>query len=1060
MRNLIELALNNSRAVTVAMLSIVVLGVLTLTRVPMDILPVYNNPAVQVLTFYSGMPAENVAGTVTNPMERMTGQAAGMRRQESRSIVGVSIVRNYFRADQDPNGALTQINSLALGEIPNLPPGTLPPVVLPYDPTGTVPVCVVAVDSQTANEVALYDVGRYEVRNYIMSSPGANAPVVYGGKIRAILAEIDPIKMESRRLSLREVLTAIEEYHLFLPTGDANIGGMDYNIDSNSMYIKPGHMVDIPLRVRPGSVDFLGDVGTVKDTHLIQTSAVRIDGRRAVYIPVYRQHGSSTLQVVDHLKQALPGIQSKLSRGDVKLKMMMDQSVYVRQSIKSLATEGVLGAVLCSLVILVFLGEWRMTLIAALLIPLAVLTALVGLNASNQTVNVMTLAGLALAIGPLVDTAIVVLENTHRHLSEGAEPREAAKQGAGEVVLPELVATGSTLLVLAPLALMPGSGQFLFMPLALTVALAMIAAFLLSMTFVPSRAANWLKPHRKDEHAKPGLVGRIAGKIQAGINAGLNGYQRLLEVALRHRLAVVLGAAALLVAVVVVTIPILRREFFPETDSGAFVIYVRADTGTRLTATEQRVAQVEDLIRETAGDDLELVISDMGVWADWSAAYTPNAGPMDAVVNVQLKPDRRHSSQTYARRLRDAMQHDARFTGLEVAFNTGGTIRSALNEGAVTPVNVRVTGKDLRKAHAVAERLRQAVSKVDGVVDARVMQRLNYPSYVIDVNRAMARKLGLTQKEVMQNVVAAIKSSIQFNKHNFWFDPKTHNQYYVGVQYPEKDIKTLQTLLNVSITSPVQNEPIPLSNVVRLRPSEMAAEVTHTDLQKTVDVTMNVEGRDLGHVADDVSRILNEYGESEGNSTWAPYDPDAGDAQAAGGDPGPPDRRVRPDAGDVSELRHRPDAGGGVRVLPDGGAAGFVPDSAGDFGGGAGGPGRGAAAAAVDGHGAERAVAAGRDFHGGHRGVEHGADGGLRAGAAGAGAFDAGGGDPQGGSDPGQAGGDDGAGGAVRAGADGAGAGARQRGKCAPGSGGDRRFAGGPGHDAGGGAGAVRAGGA
>jgi multidrug efflux pump subunit AcrB len=874
MHTLIDLALRNRRAVTVVMLSILVLGGLSLTRIPMDILPVYKNPAVQVLTFYSGMPAADLANTVTNPMERMTGQAAGMRRQESRSILGASIVRNYFHGDVDPNGALTQINSLALGEIPNLPSGTLPPVVLPYDPTGTVPACLIAVDSESEGESTLYDVARYEVRNMVMNLPGTNAPVVYGGKIRAVLAEVDPTKMESRGLSLTDVLRAIEEYNLFLPTGDAKFGLLDYAIGSNSMYRNPREMADIPLRTRPGSVDFLGDVARPRDTHLIQMCAVRVNGKREVYIPVYRQQGASTLQVVDHLKDNLPDIQSRLSRPDVKLKMVMDQSVYVRQSIKSLAVEGVLGAVLCSLVILVFLGQWRMTAIAALLIPLAVLAAVVGLYALGETLNVMTLAGLALAIGPLVDIAIVCLENTHRHLGSGASPEEAARAGSGEVVMPELVATLSTLLVLAPLALMAGAGQFLFKPMALTVALAMLGSYLLAMSFVPSRAAAWLKPHRAGHNGRTaGLAGRALAKVQAAIDMAIRWYTRQFERVMRHRLLTVAAAAASLALVLVLLTPHVRREFFPETDAGAFELFVRADTGTRLEETEKQVAAVENYIRHTVGDDLELIASMLGVWADWSAAYTPNAGPMDAVVNVQLKAERHGSAQGYARKLRDGMARDPRFAALDIAFNTGGAIRSALNEGGVTPIDIRVEGKDVKKAHEVAEQLRKAVVQINGVVDARVLQRLDYPEYVVEVNRAKARQLGLTQREVMQNVVATLKSSIQFNKKNFWFDPRTHNQYYVGVQYPEKDIRSLETLLNVSITSPVQQKPIPLSNLVNIRPTTMAAEVTHANLQKTIDLTMNVEGRDLGHVADDIINVLGQHGVARGKSTWLPYDP-------------------------------------------------------------------------------------------------------------------------------------------------------------------------------------------
>ena len=486
---LIELALNNARAVTVAMLAIVVIGVLCLSLIATDILPIHDRPGVQVLTFYTGMPAESISNAITNRMERWAGQASGMRRQESRSIMGTSIVRNLFHSNVDPNGALTQTNSLALAEIPNLPPGTLPPIVLPYDPTDTEPSCIVAVDSDSQGESALYDVARYEVRNYIMSSPGANAPVVFGGKVRCVLAYLDPLKLQARGLSPVDVMTALDRYNVFLPTGDAKFGDLDYAIDSTAMYKAVEHMKNIPLRVQPDKIDFLGDVARPEDSHFIQTNVVRINGKREVYIPVFRQHGASTLGVVDHLRDALPEWPVRLSRPNINLKLVMDQSIYVRQSIKSLMTEGILGAALCSLTVLLFLGQWRMTVMAVLTIPITVMASIALLYASGQTMNVMTLGGLALAIGPVVDSAIICLENTERHLSEGASVRQAAKLGASEVAMPELTASVCTLLVLAPLALMPSSGQFLFKPMALAVAFCMAVAYILSRTFIPSCCA-------------------------------------------------------------------------------------------------------------------------------------------------------------------------------------------------------------------------------------------------------------------------------------------------------------------------------------------------------------------------------------------------------------------------------------------------------------------------------------------------------------------------------------------------------------------------------------------
>ncbi len=664
-----------------------------------------------------------------------------------------------------------------------------------------------------------------------------------------------------------DALEAIERYNVFLPTGDAKFGDIDFAIDSNSMFDAVEQMESIPLRKKAGSIDFLGDVAKVQDSHLIQMTAVRVDGRRQVYIPVYRQSGASTLGVVDSLRASLPAMQAKISRPDIELKLVMDQSIYVRESIRSLMVEGLLGAVLCSLVILLFLGQLRMTAIAVLMIPAAILAAVGCLYATGETINVMTLAGLALAIGPLVDLAIVVLENTHRELVDIGDPRTAALNGASEVVMPELVATLSTLLVLAPLAVMPGSGQFLFRPMALAVAFAMLAAMIMAMSFVPSRCAIWLKPiHRRSRHEdeadadhardKPGVLGRWFSRWEASVESAIDWYRRRLDWVMRHRLLTLSVPAVVLVALLVAVGPRLRREFFPEVDTGAFEVYVRAPSGMKLEATEREIAEVEKLIKQTVGDDLELVISTLGVRADWSAAYSPNSGPMDTVVNVQLVGNRRHSAQDYVHRLRRSLRDDPRLVNLEFAFNDGGMVRTALNEGRTTPINLQIVAKDRDKGHQVVQAIHRAVEQIDGVVDARVMQRLDYPEYVLDIDRAKSHRLGLTQQDIMKNVISAIKSSIQFDKHNFWIDPISRNQYYVGVQYSEDDIHSLETLLDVPISGLEQETPVPLSSVVRIQPRTIAAEVTHSDLLNTIDLAMNVAGRDLGHVAADVTRTV------------------------------------------------------------------------------------------------------------------------------------------------------------------------------------------------------------
>jgi multidrug efflux pump subunit AcrB len=915
MNGLIRFSLGNPRAITVLTLTVVIGGAVALAVIPADILPVYRSPAVQVLTFYGGMSATNVEADITSRMERWTGQAAGTARQESRSIVGASIIRNYYTDDTDPSAALTQVNSLATAAIPNLPPGTLPPVILPYDPTSATPVALVALNSRTQGESVLFDTARYQVRNMIMASPGANSPVVYGGRLRTVLAFLDRNKLQARNLSPIDVMDAIDRYNIFLPAGDAKLGGADYALDSNSMYELVERMGDIPIRADARGVVFLRDVATPRDASLVQTNVVRVDGRRQVYIPVYRQQGASTLGVVNNLRDNLPDMKDRVTTPDVDLKLVMDQSVYVRQAIESLAWEGVLGAVLCSLVILLFLGEWRMTVIAVITVPVAVLGAIAALYGFNQTVNVMTLAGLALAVGPLVDCAIVCLENTHRHLGLGAKPKEAAFLGASEVAMPVLAATLCTLLVLLPLALIPGLGPFLFKPMFLAVAFAMVAAYLLALTLVPARCAAWMRPHghkpieshtydyqdrNVHENAPPkGSLGRLFETWEGVIDAGIRGYTRLLGAALGARGLVIGSAFATLAAVIVLVGPHLRREFFPEVDAGAFEVYARCPSGTRIEVTEGYVEAVEKYVKAKAGGDLELVISETGLTADWSAAFTPNGGPMDAVVKVQLTPDRGRSAQEYVALLRKGFADDPEFARLlrevydrkvaareipaevpafsrgnvEFAFDAGGMIRSAMNEGKSTPINVRITAKNLAKARAVGEGVLRGVREVDGVVDARIIQRLDYPQYMIEVDRAKAADLGLNQGDVMRNVVAAFNSSVQFNKRNFWIDPASHNQYYVGVQYPEGDISSLETLLDVPITSPVQKKSIPLRNIATLRRANVPSEMVHTYLQPTIDLSMGVQGRDLGHVAADVTRVVAHFGKERPGGGWTPFDP-------------------------------------------------------------------------------------------------------------------------------------------------------------------------------------------
>jgi multidrug efflux pump subunit AcrB len=813
-------------------------------------------------------------------MERWTGQANGIARQESRSITGASVVRNYFQGDADPAGALTQVNSLALAAVPNLPPGTLPPVVLPFDPTSSTPVSIVALNSKTETESTLYDIGRYEVRSMIMSNPGAISPIVYGGKVRAVMLYLDRIRMAARGLAPVDVMNATDKFNVFLPTGSVKVGDTDYAIDSNSLIDLVDRMGAMPLKAESGNVSYIRDVATPKDSSFVQTNVVRVDGRRQVYIPVFRQTGASTLTVVDTLKKSLQSMQERLTRPGIDLKLVMDQSIYVRSSIAALVQEGLLGAILCSLVILIFLGELRMTMIAILTLPLSVLGAIVCLYVTGNTINVMTLAGLALAIGPMVDSAIICLENTHRHLGFGVEPEEAAYLGASEVALPELVSTLCTFLVLAPLALMPGMGQFLFKPMALAVAFAMISAYLLSRTLVPSFSALLLKPHDPHhESNKPqSRFIRLFHRWESLIDSGIAQYCRGLDFVLRFRIQTIAVGAMLLITVLLWYGSVLRREFFPAVDSGAFEMVMRGPSGLRIEKTEEYVADAETLLRETIDEhDLQLIISEIGVVADWSAAYTPNAGPMDTILRVQLSPHRQHSAEYYIDRIRAKVATSERFSQFEFGFDSGGMIRSALNEGKSNPIRIRVTGKNQKVAYEIASAMKQEVVKINGVVDARILQRLNYPQFMITVDRAKAADLGLTQDDIMRNVVAAANSSISFNKRNFWIDPISFNQYFVGVIYPEQEFQSMEDLLDIPITGAGQSIPVQLRSLATITRTTVSTEMNHTNLQASIDLVMSVSGRDLGHVSEDVQKLVNKFGEPDGQGAWNPYDPQSTD---------------------------------------------------------------------------------------------------------------------------------------------------------------------------------------
>jgi len=506
---MVKAALKNPHAVIVLALAIFVIGLTAISKLPTDILPTFKTPAVQVVTFYPGMPAEVMEKDITTRLERWTGQSNGIARQEAKSMVGVSVVKDFFREDVDPNTAMSQVTSLAMSDLYYLPPGTIPPMVMPFDPTATIPLALISVSSPTFDETKLYDVAYFDLRNRLQSITGVIAPAVYGGRLRRILAYVDPLKTQARGLSPLDVINAIRDFNVMIPTGDAKFGALDYQINANGMVPAVAQLNDLPLRVGNGPTTYIRDVAQVEDSNQIQTNVVRVQSKRQVYIPIYRQPGANTIAVVEGIKAQLKPILERIK--GINLDVVMDQSIYVRQAIRNLVQEAGLGFLLAAVMVFIFLGSARPTIIVLIALPLAVLGALIGLYFTHETLNAMTLGGLALVIGLLIDQSIVVIENSQRHLEMGKSAFESARDGALEVGKPLLIITVTLAVVFFPIVFITGIGKFLFTPLAKAVIMALGTSYVLALTLVPACAAKFFRrAHASSDraNARTSLVGR------------------------------------------------------------------------------------------------------------------------------------------------------------------------------------------------------------------------------------------------------------------------------------------------------------------------------------------------------------------------------------------------------------------------------------------------------------------------------------------------------------------------------------------------------------------------
>lgn len=846
-RGITAFAIANPHFTIVACIISLVLGGLSLVLLPKDLLPSSNQPAVQILSFYTGMPVEHVEQDLTYLYERYTGQAVGVEKQESRSLTGVSIVKNFFNPSIDLSNAIAQSGSLVMSVLRKLPPGTQPPLILPFDPMAAVPLAMCAIGGEGKKESELQDIGRYYVSNIIQSVPGAMAPTVMGGNLRQIIVYLDPSKLQKFNFSPVQVMDKLNLMNTFIPAGDMKVGKFDYPIVSNGLVDKVEDFNDFLLRSQNGIPVQLKDVGHAEDSHAIQTNVVRVDGKPQVYVPIYRQPGANSLKVVDEVRAAVKNLEKTLN--GFKLTIVGDQSIFIRKAIESITHEALIGGGFAAVMVLLFLGSWRATFAVLLSLPLSLVGAFACLKSLGQSLNVMTLGGLALSVGVLVDNAIVVIEVVMQKRSLGLSPREASLAGANEVAMPVLASTISTLIVFFPVVFLTGVVKILFAALSIAVIAAMVASYFAAMAVIPLFTAHFLK---SGGAATKGFL----GLVQAGVDKVTNAYGRSLSWVLLHRVAFLPVILFALIATAATLVGNIGIELFPRADAGSFRLDFRGPTGYRIEETTQLARQIETKLREwIPSSDLKMIIMNAGVYYGYSAAFTPNSGTQDVFFNVELTEDRKRTSQYYAKVIRENLPKT--FPQGEFGIELGGLLTSALNGGLLSPIDVQVTGPKHEKSNEIAMGMLQEIKKVRGAVDVRIQQKFDSPTISLNIDRKTAMNLGLTPDDVVKNVVSGTSNSATYLP-SIWIDPKSGIDYFLGVQFEEKTMSSVAALLDIPITSPSQNRSVLLRKIAAASEIKGPIELNHSNLQPVIDIYLDAQDRDVGGVANDVQKIVNK----------------------------------------------------------------------------------------------------------------------------------------------------------------------------------------------------------
>ncbi|WP_158808002.1 efflux RND transporter permease subunit [Beijerinckia sp. L45] len=850
---IVKVALSRPYTFIVMALLLVILGPLTIASTPKDIFPNIRIPVVSVIWTYSGMPPDEMSGRITGSFERVSlATVSNIDHIESQSLAGVSVIKYFFHQGSNVDLSMSQLTAVSQAWLKQLPPGITPPLILAYN-ASSVPIIQLALSSASIPEQGLFDLANNFVRTQLAGVAGASIPFPYGGKQRQIQVDLDQRLLRERGVSSQDVVNAVNAQNLIIPSGTEKIGEYEYNIKLNGSPTAVESFNDLPIKMVNGSIVYVHDVAHVRDGSAPQTNVVRVDGQHASLMTIQKTGDASTLEIIDQIKTLLPAVRDA-SPPALDIQPIGDQSVFVKAAISGVVREGVIAAALTGLMILLFLGSWRSTLIITISIPLSVLCSIIALSLLGETINIMTLGGLALAVGILVDDATVAIESINTHLEDGEEVEEAILNGAREIAVPALVATLCICIVFVPMFFLNGVARYLFVPLAEAICFAMLASYVLSRTLIPTLAKYWLRIH--DAHEAPTRNPLV--RLQRGFNNGFEGlrarYHEGLKIAIARRVVFLPIFLVCMLASLALT-PWLGSNFFPAVDSGQIKLHVRGHAGLRVEETTRLCDDVEAAVRTALGGDLVSLVDNIGLPVSGINLSYSNSAPTsaaDADILVTLREEHAPTAD-YVRRLRAELP--TRFPGVTFAFLPADIVTQILNFGAPAPIDVQIRGFNINADNAFAQTLLDRIRHVPGIADAHIHQDLDYPEFDIAVDRSLSQEIGFAQRDVANNLLISLSGSFQTNQ-TFWLDRKGGVSYPLVTQTPQVQLDSLDALRNIPVTGIAGSQPQILGAIASIKRGVGSSVETHYNVAPTIDIFATTQDRDLGGVARDVQRLV------------------------------------------------------------------------------------------------------------------------------------------------------------------------------------------------------------